>query len=169
VDALELDEDEGEPVDEADEVSAAAVDLALDPELLGDEEVVAFGVVPVDDAEGDVTLLVVVAGRGDLELHALLEQAVDVAVGVREAHRGAVAGDLLDGLVNGVGGSRGVELGERCAEAADEDGLTAGLAAEGAVVAEGLVVDVGGLPAHRLEEVEGGLFDVGFVGGWAHG
>jgi hypothetical protein len=54
--ALELHEDEGEAVDEADEIRAAGLDLAGDPELGGDEKVVVFGVIPVDDADGDVLL-----------------------------------------------------------------------------------------------------------------
>ena len=41
-DGLELDEDERQAVDEADEVGAAGVDLAGDPEL-GDEEEVVVG------------------------------------------------------------------------------------------------------------------------------
>ena len=50
---LQLDEDQRQAVDEPHQVGAAFVDLAGDPELRGQEEVVAVGVIPVDDADGD--------------------------------------------------------------------------------------------------------------------
>ena len=49
---LQLDEEQRQAVDEADEVGALGVELAREPDLRGEEEVVGFRVVPVDDADG---------------------------------------------------------------------------------------------------------------------
>ena len=54
---FEFDEDQRQAVDEADEIGAAFVHVARDPELRGEEEVVAGRVLPVDDADlSDFTL-----------------------------------------------------------------------------------------------------------------
>src|SRR5262249_14116280 len=49
---LEFDEDERQPVDEADQVAPALVDAARHPKLRGQEEVVVRWVVPVDYPQG---------------------------------------------------------------------------------------------------------------------
>lgn len=161
VDPLELDEDEREAIDEADEIGAAQGGLPLDPELLGEEEVVRLRVVPVDDADAALRLaVVVVAGRAGADDEAVLEEGVELAVGLDEAHGRAVAGELVHGLVERLGRDSRVELREGRAEAAPEDDLAPVLAAEGAAVAVGLLVHVRRGPAHRREELHGGLLDV---------
>ena len=47
---LQLDEEQRDAVDEADQVGAALVHLAGDPELRGQEEIVVLRVLPVDHA-----------------------------------------------------------------------------------------------------------------------
>jgi len=49
--SLELDEDEGDAVNETDKVRSALVQVGMHPHLRDEEEVIVFGVVPVDDTE----------------------------------------------------------------------------------------------------------------------
>ncbi len=51
-DRFELDENQGETVDEPNQIGTAGVGFAADPELGGEEEVVAGRIVPVDDLDG---------------------------------------------------------------------------------------------------------------------
>ena len=76
---LELDEDQRQAVDEADQVGAALVHVAGDPELRGQQEVVVGRVLPVDDAHQLGPFVVVSARQRDLD--AVLEQVVDLVVG----------------------------------------------------------------------------------------
>ena len=92
---LKLDEHERNAVDEPDEITASLVHLAGDPQLRGKKEVVLGGFAPVDDADRFRALAAVVGA--DLHLHAVLQQVVDLAVGVGGAHRRAVACQLFDG------------------------------------------------------------------------
>jgi hypothetical protein len=89
--ALELQDGERDAVDVEHEVGALDVGCrvgGLDRDLLGDGEVVAFGVLPVDEPDG---LVLCARARGDL--HAVAELFVDGAVAVVEVEAG-VAGDL---------------------------------------------------------------------------
>ena len=97
---LQFDEDQRQAVDEADQVGAALVHLAGDPELRGEEEVVVLRLVPVDDADGLGDLLAFRAANGDPD--AVLQQLVDLPVGVGGAQGAAIAGQLLDGLFDGL-------------------------------------------------------------------
>ena len=49
--SFQLDEDERKPVDEAEEVSAPLVEIAFDPELRYEQELVVLGVLPIDDIQ----------------------------------------------------------------------------------------------------------------------
>ena len=112
---FQLDEEQGQAIDEAHQVSASFVEVAGHPQLRGQEEVVAQGLLPVDDAQGrDLLLARVVLHQ---HAHAFLEQAIDLAVGLGPAHDAAILGQLLDGLVVGVSGQSRVELLQRRTQA----------------------------------------------------
>ena len=90
---FELDEDQRDAVDKADQVGAALVHLAGDPELRGEEEIVVARVVPIDHPHrlDDLDALVVAVN----DPHAFLEQPVDLAVGLDQGDGRAVAGQLI--------------------------------------------------------------------------
>ena len=156
-DGFELDEDEGEAVDEADEIGAFGIDLAGDPHLGGEEEVVVGGVVPVDDA--DVLDLLASPGVLGGDLDAVAQELPDIVVGVDGMEGGTVGGDLVDGVGDGGGWEGWVEFGEGGAEAGGQDGVVAGFTAEGVGGSAELVVAALGLPSEAGEELDGGLLD----------
>ena len=124
--ALQLDEHQRQAVDEADQVAAAAVHVAGHPDLRGEEEVVVGRRGPVDHAQGLDAVPAVLVGH--LHLHAVLQQPVEVAVGVDGDLLGAVLRELLDGLCVGVGRQAGVQRLQRRAQAAGQDDLGFALA-----------------------------------------
>ncbi len=60
---LQFDEQQRHAVDEADQIGAALVDFAGDPELLGDQQIVGLGVAPIDHA-GDARFAGAIGQRG---------------------------------------------------------------------------------------------------------
>ena len=95
--ALELDDTKRDAVDVEHDVRALVV-LALDRDLLGDDEVVRVRVAPVDEPDG-LEVLADVA----LDLHAVAQQVVDLAVGVVERLAGSQRDscqELLDGATD---------------------------------------------------------------------
>ena len=102
VDAFELDEHQRQAVDEAHEIRAPEVRFALDPELLRDEELVLFRMHPVDDANPRIRIPLVLGGA-DANLCSVLEQAVDLPVGLDQAHRRAIPCQLLDRQIDRLG------------------------------------------------------------------
>ena len=104
---LQLDHHQRQAVDEADEVGPAGVERAGDAELADQQEVVVLGLLPVDHAQALGLLAAVLAvGHGDRD--AVLEQPIDLAVRRLQAHRRAVAGQLVDGGVDRLGRQRGL-------------------------------------------------------------
>ena len=97
---LQLDEDERDAVDEAEEVGPPLVQVALDPELGDEEEVVVARVVPVDDGQPLGLLAAVRLANGDRD--AVAQQLIDLAVRPRVVESAAVPGDLGDRLVDRV-------------------------------------------------------------------
>jgi hypothetical protein len=108
--ALQLEQSDGQTVDEHDDVRPPGVACLGDRELVGGQPVVAGGVVEVEDADG-------VVADGPVRTHVLDADAVDqvvvqLVVGV-DRLRGGDAGHLPEGLVEALGGDPGVESGER--------------------------------------------------------
>lgn len=155
---FEFDEDEGEAVDEADEIGASVAIFAGDPELGDHEEVVVVGAIPVDDGEGFELFFVVVVAV--LDFDASFEELVGFLVGAGDRLAAAVAGEFVEGESDCGFGCVGVEFLEGGAEVAFEDDLFAGGATEGAVFSEDFAVGVKGFPAEKLVEDfrEGGVF-----------
>ena len=117
-----------------------------------------LGLLPVDDAQALGLLSAVLAvGHGDRD--AVLEQPIDLAVGRLQAHRRAVAGQLVDGDGDRLGRQRGVERCKRGAQAGHQHDLALRLAPERAARAEGLLHRRHRLPAERREQPDGGLLD----------
>ena len=103
---LQLDEDERDAVDEAEEVGPALVQVALDPELRDEEEVVVGRVLPVDDGEPLGLPAAVRLANGDRD--AVAEQLMHLPVRPRVVESAPVFGDLGDRLVDRVGGASGL-------------------------------------------------------------
>ena len=153
---LELDDGEGEAVDEEEDVRAA-LGLALDCELVDGEPVVVGGVVEVDKADELAARLAV---AHDLDGDALDEERVEGAVGVDEGG-GIGLGRLAERLLAGFRGGGGVEAGDGGLEAAGKDDVAV-VGALGGGFAGGDVGAVEDLPADLGEPFEGGFFDDGF-------
>lgn len=113
---FEFDDDEGEAVDEEDDVGAALVVVFGDGELVDGEEVVVFGGVPVDQPElFAFGFAVVLVFDGD----AFGEVAVEGFVVADQVR----AGDVLEfaaGLVAGFGGDVGINQIDRLGQPIDE-------------------------------------------------
>ena len=79
VDVLALDEEQRQPVDEADDVRPATVQIAANPHFPHAEEVVLVGVVEVEHAQAPLGPPAPVVAVGDLD--AVAQQVVLLAVG----------------------------------------------------------------------------------------
>jgi len=151
---LQFDEDQGNPIDEAEQVTAALVHLPRHPHLLGKEEVVVLRGVPVDDRK--LHRLRVAFVVGDFYLHPIPQQVVEGLVGIDRYLLGAVLGQLLDGLFIGRGWVAGIDALQCLAKSTHEDDLGGRLAAFRTIRPEGLVVEVRRLPAKGCETVDRG-------------
>src|SRR5690554_3569336 len=139
------------------------------PELRDQQEVVLLGLVPVDHPhrlDSGATVLL-----GYLVLHAILEQPVDLQVGVNREQLGTVAGQLLDGLLQGIGGQLGVELLQGHSQPGNQHHILLCLPSLARYRTRPLSVEIGSVPAQISEQLDGGLLDqgilrVGISGGW---
>ena len=100
VDVLALDEEQRQPVDEADEVRPAAVEIAAHPQLAYAEEVVVIWVVEVEHAQAPLGRPAFLVTVGDLD--AVAQQAVLLAVGGDVGLGRGGRGDAPRGVVVGV-------------------------------------------------------------------
>lgn len=161
---FQLDNGEGQAVDEDDDVGAA-LDLALDDgELVDGEPIVRGRVIEIGEADQFAALLAVAE---DLDGDAVDEEIVEGAVGLDEGGR-AELGDAAQRIFLGLGGGGGIEAGDGGAEAAGEEDV----AVVGALGVGAVVGDVGAeadLVAESGEPGEGGFFDGGFGEGCGHG
>jgi hypothetical protein len=82
---LQLDEDEGNPVDEQHHVGASPVHLAGNPELRDCQPVVGIDAIPVDVADSDRLTHPVWAF--DVDLEAVAQKPVDSLVCPHPIHR----------------------------------------------------------------------------------
>jgi len=103
---FKLYEDQRQAVDEAHEIGTAVVDLAGYPKLGGQEVVVVFGVVPVDDLNF-LDAFRVVYMNGDFD--SIFYQPVDFSVGTGRTHGTAILSKVLDGLVKSLLGKVVIE------------------------------------------------------------
>ena len=93
VGGLELDQHQGQAVDKPHQVRAAGVKLAGDPELGGQEIVVAGRIVPIDHLDRLGFFDPVLIPEGDFD--PVLEQVVHSLVDVSGTHEAAVAAAIL--------------------------------------------------------------------------
>ena len=146
---FEFDDDEGDAVDEEDEVGAFGLVVFGDGELVGDDEFVVVGMGEVDRPDAIASFdAVFLVGDGDAFGEVAMENFV-----VGEQVGGL---DAFEGLAGGgeeFGGAVGVDAVEGGGEAIGEEDL-AGAGAVG-------VLEVG--VALGLEELDGEGFDRGFV------
>lgn len=96
------------------------------------------------------------------------DEAVEGAVALNQI--GAVrAGELAKGVVERLGRKVRVQSLEGASQAARQDNLGVATALGGGGGVRGDVRTVGGVPAHGLEPVEGGVLDGGFGEGGGQG
>jgi hypothetical protein len=92
---------------------------------------------PIDHAQALGLLAAVLAVRHG-HRDAFLEQPIDLAVGRLQAHRRAVAGQLVDGVVDGLRRQLRIEPDQSGAQAADQHHLALGFASQRAARTEAL-------------------------------
>ena len=155
VDVLQLHEQEGDAVDETDQVGAASVERPLDPQLAHREEVIVLRIVEVEHAQG--TRLHAAPRVPICDLHAVAQEVVLLLVGLQRGLGRAHLDDGADGVVDRFARQARVERTERLAEVAREHGFLLAGPAQHPVRSEGLgMVGVDRLPVERLLEVLGG-------------
>ena len=158
---LQLDDHQRQAVDEQHHVGAALVLVLHDGKLVDRHPVVVGGVVEVDDA-GLVTAHRA-AGIAIFHCHAVHRHAMKSAVAGFQ--RGPFrAGQLAEGVVQGIGGQAGVEPGEGIAQTLCQYHVTV-IGALGARCAGGDVGAVGGAPAGIRQPGQGRGFNVRFGDG----
>lgn len=101
---LQFDEQQGQAVDKTQQVGPPGMHLACDPELRAEQKVVVGRVVPVHHPH-HFHRLPIALGIGHGNAHAVFEQMVDLAVGGHRTHARAVAGQFLNGMVDGLNGN----------------------------------------------------------------
>ncbi len=159
---LQLDQHQRQAVDEPHEIAPPPVHLAMHPDLRGQEEVVVFRVAPVDHADGHILLAPALVPR--LDLHPVLDQAVDVLVGGDVGKRRAVPGQLLDRGLQGVGRQTRVQPLQRRTQTREQHDLMVALARKRAARAPDRVERVAHLPAERPEKLDRRLLDQRVLG-----
>lgn len=92
--SLQFHEEEWDTVHEPHQIGPTLVHLTGDPELGGEEEVVVFRLIPVDDPHRLDPLLG--AGLAVADLHTVLDEPVNLTVRGCRAHGAPVAGQFID-------------------------------------------------------------------------
>ena len=110
---FELDDGEGQTVEEEDDVGAARVFVFADAELVDREPVIGVRVLEIDDARLGAPDRAVL--RGVFDCDAVYEQAMEGAVAGFQGGACRV-GELAEGVVEGGVGEIGVEVGEGVAQ-----------------------------------------------------
>ena len=118
---LQFDEQQRQAVDEADEVGALGVELAREPDLAGEEEVVCFRVVPVDDA--DDFRLAFAVWPADLDLGAVAQEVMDLGIGPDGVDRAALAGQHQIGVFERSVWQGRIERLQRAPQPTGQDGV----------------------------------------------
>lgn len=121
---FQFEEGEGKAIDEDDDIGPAIVGAIENGELIDDEEVVLGGVIPIDELDGFAAGFAIDL---DFDLDALLEELVDVAIGMDQVGMGRLT-DLADGLIDGGRRGRGVQAIGCGAEASGEEDILMGSA-----------------------------------------
>ena len=144
IEIFQLDEEQGQAVDEAQDIRAFAVQakFVVDLQLLDGEEVVVFGVAEVEDL--NPAFLLGFAGLADGDGDPVPEEAVFLLVDLHGGCGGQMALQLFDGLLIQWLREPGVELHHRLFEVPPEHDLPIALPPEGAVCAQLL-----GVVGHR--------------------
>ena len=144
IEIFQLDEEQGQAVDEAQDIRAFAVEaeFVVDLKFLDGEEVVVFGVAEVEDL--NPAFLLGLAGLADGDGDAVPEEAVFLLVDLHGGGGGQMALQLFDGLLIHRLREPGVELHHRLLEVPPEHDLPIALPPEGAVCAQLL-----GVVGHR--------------------
>ena len=156
---LQLDDRQRQAVDEQHHVGAALAPVLDDGELVDRQPIVVGGVVKVDDA--GLVAAHRAAGIAAFHRHAVHGHAMKGAV-ARFQSGSLRAGQLAEGVVQGIGGQVGVEAGEGIAQALRQDGLAV-IGALGVRRAGGDVGAVGGAPTKVVRQPrQGGGFNGGF-------
>ena len=134
----------------------------MHPDLRGHQEVVIFRGAPVDHPDGHILLAPALVAR--LDLHPVLDQAVDVLVGGNIGERRAVPDQLLDRGIQGIGRQARVEPLQCRAQTREQHDLMVALASKRATRAPDRVERIADLPAERLKKLDRRLLDQRVLG-----
>ena len=119
---LELEKEDGETVDEGEDVGVSGGVGAADGELADRSEGIIFGVVPIDEL--DIFGAIVRGFRvSEIDFDAIFEPFEGFAVGLGSAGGGAVFEEEVSGGFEGLGGEVGVEAVEGGGEIVAEEGF----------------------------------------------
>ena len=162
---LQLDNREGQPIDEQDNVGPPGIVFLGYGELVDSEQVVGVWVVEVENA--DLVSTHPSAPLSVLHLYAVDQHPMGCAV-VDFESRSLRARELAEGVVQRVGGQAGVECSESVPQLPVEYHLSVAVALR-VWRSGGDVRPVRYLPAEGAEPVERDCFDVGFGQGGFHG
>ena len=124
--------------------------------MRGEEEVVVFGGVPIDDLDGFGDLFAFVVFEGNFDT--VFQEQVDFAIGLHRGHQATVAGEFFDGKVVGFGGQGGIEVLQHREELRPEDDLRGGFTPQRSGRAEGFFVTVARCPTQSIQQGNGWLF-----------
>ena len=154
MDVLAFDEQQGQAVDEADDVGSPAVEVAPHPQLAHAEEIIVLRRLEVEDPQPLPRALALVVAEGNL--HAIAHQRVLLAVGGDDALRSTDGGHLSNRVVIGVCGQARIQRHQLGAQRALQHHFAVRGADEQTVRPEVLVVGVDRRPAEPLFEIIGG-------------
>ncbi len=155
---LQLDNDQGQTVDEADEIRPAGVERSRDVELTDEQEVVVRGVLPVNDAhpQGALPAALRLPHRdGDT----FLQQQIDFTVRGNKTHRRTIDDELIDRCGDRLGGRVGIQADQGGPEMCGQHRVALRLAPERPLEPKHLVESVDGRPAQLREQGYRWLFD----------
>ena len=149
---FQLDQHQRQAIDETHEIAPPPVHLAVYPDLRGEEEIVALALAPGDHPDRHVLLAATLVPS--LDLHPVLDQAVEVLVGRHIRHCRTVAGQLLDRGVERIGGKARVEPLQCRPQTGQQDNLLVAVARQRAARAPDHIERVAHLPAELSEKLD---------------
>ena len=159
---LEFDHHPGQAIDEADQIGPAGVQRTSHAELAHQQKIVVVGLLPIHHTQAFGFLPAVFLALFLIRHRyrdAFLEQPIQLAIGRLQAHRRAVARQLIDGIADRLRRQRGVELAQRGAQALHQHRLASGLSSQQTTRAKGLLQRRQRLPTERCKQPDGGLLD----------
>src|SRR5579859_1938009 len=144
---LEFHQHERQAIHEGDQIRAPIMHLACYLELRYEQEIVISWRVPVDDAYRLIEFWFCIALSAHLDLDAILEQTVYLAVGVNGTERAAVSRHIRNRQLDSLARHARIKFAQRGAQARPQHNLVQRLASQHAALARLLSKRIDGLVA----------------------